>query len=70
MVGNTCAHIYTYGGFLHITPMRYIFEMGVSLENFNQEIGFANKIFIDNTTKHNCYNNDIQKVARQATMDF
>ena len=52
IVGNTCARIFTDGGFVQIIPMRSKSEAGTTLDRIKwdvrvaNKIGFANEIFM------------------------
>ena len=49
IVGNTCAQIFTDGGFVQIIPMRSKSEAGTILDRINRDVRVANEIFMDNT---------------------
>ena len=49
--------------------MRSKSEAGTTLDRINRDIGVANNIFMDNATRHNGYNKEIQRVTRLARME-
>ena len=69
IVGNTCAHIFTDGEFVQIIPMQSKPEAGTTLDKINQDVGVANKIFIENAFGKTGYNTEIQRVSRLASME-
>ena len=45
-----------------IIPMRYKPEAGTTLDRINQDVGFANEIFMDNKPNQTAYNTEMQRV--------
>ena len=69
IVGNTCAQIFTDGGFVQIIPMRSKSEAGTTLDRINRDVGVASEIFMDNAPNQTGYNIEMQRVARLARME-
>ena len=68
MAGNICAHIYTDGNFIHISPMRYKSESVILLENMNPGKRSCKQDIMENATEQTGYNTEIQEISRQAIM--
>ena len=49
--------------------MRSKSEAGTTLDRINWDIGVANKIFMDNATRHNGYNTEMHRVAGLTIME-
>ena len=45
-------------------------EAGTTLDKINQDVGVANKIFIDNSPKQTSYNTETQRVERLARTEL
>ena len=70
IVGNTCAQIFTDGGFVQIIPIRYESEAGTTLYRIKQDGGVANEIFLYNAPDQTGCNTEVQRVARLERMEF
>ena len=64
IVGNTCAQIFTNGGFGRIIHMRSKSDTDTTLDRINQDVRVANEIFMDNSPRQTGYNTEIQRLAR------
>ena len=69
IVGNTCAQIFTNGEFVQIITMGYKSESGTTLDRINRDVRVANAIFMENAPDKNCYNIEMQRLARLARME-
>ena len=49
--------------------MRSKSESGIELDRMNWDVGVANKIFMDNSTKQTGYNTEMKIVVRLSIMD-
>ena len=69
IVGDACAHIFTYGEFVQIIPMRSKSDDVTKLDRINRDFGVSNEIFIYNAPDKTGYNTKIQRLKRQTIME-
>ena len=69
IVGNTCDHIFTDGGFVQIIPIESKSGAGTTLYRINLDVGVANEIFLENAPYQTGYKTEMQIVTRLARME-